>query len=393
MIKAFKEMDETIRTRGIQIDPKTNKQYCTGYSYMQLYDWDQYFETIVQLYLGWDTTFPKNTISIFLDYQNDEGFIPRGVGHSNGCEEQNHEHVKPFLAQIALLIYNRDSSIEFLTDDYYDKMKKYLMYWVNNGEEFYGLSYWDSAVHTGMDNQHERAGYWKDCFCLGVDLNCYLVREYKAFSIIAGLKGDTKTKELFSGYAERTHNAMQKFMWNEAEGIFYDVNRHTGEQIKVKYIGAFATMWANVATPAQAKALVEKHLMNEKEFATGFLYPVLSADEDGFSEKLLDTDISYLCNWRANTWIPSNYFVFQGLRKYGYSTLAENLAKETYETVEEVGVYEYYTSCSKQGQGLHPFWGWSYLAYFMPVENMLGIDVTEIEVKPNRIVLYSRPDK
>ena len=136
MTSILKEMDETLRTRGVQTDPKTNKEYCSGYSYGQLYDWDQYFESIVQFYLGWDTKFPKNTVSIFLDYQDEAGFIPRGVGHSNGCEEQNHEHVKPFLAQIALLIYNKDSSLEFLTDEYYQKMKKYLM----GGNIFYEKS-------------------------------------------------------------------------------------------------------------------------------------------------------------------------------------------------------------------------------------------------------------
>ena len=390
MTHILKEMDEIIRTRGIQIDPKTNKQYCTGYSYKQLYDWDQYFETIVQFYIGWDTNFPKNTISIFLDYQDETGFIPRGVGVSNGCEEQNHEHVKPFLAQIALLVYNKDRSLEFLTDVYYEKMRKYLMYWVTNGEGFHGLSYWDSAVHTGMDNQHERAGYWKDCFCCGVDLNSYLVREYKAFSIIADLKGDTETKELFSRYTERTAESIQKYMWDSSDGFFYDVNRHTGEKIKVKYIGAFATMWADVANMEQAKTMIEKHLTNKNEFNTGFLYPVLAANEPGFSEALLNTDISYLCNWRSNTWIPTNYYVFHGLKKYGFDVLAEKLAMETYETVKKVGVYEYYTSHSKEGQGLHPFWGWSYLAYFMPVESMFNIDLTEINTEPNRIVFFSK---
>ncbi len=39
----------------------------------------------------------------------------------------------------------------------------------------------------GMDNQHERAGYWKDRVSKGVDINCYLVLECEAFSKIAKL--------------------------------------------------------------------------------------------------------------------------------------------------------------------------------------------------------------
>jgi len=40
-----------------------------------------------------------------------------------------------------------------------------------------------SAPHTGMDNQHERAGFWLDRFCEGVNLNCTLVRECRAFGL------------------------------------------------------------------------------------------------------------------------------------------------------------------------------------------------------------------
>ena len=82
------EINKLMRDNGIQTDPKTGKNYFTGYSYKQLYDWDQYFETMVQLYLGWDTGYAKNGIEIFLDYQDDDGFSPRGVGHSNGCVER-----------------------------------------------------------------------------------------------------------------------------------------------------------------------------------------------------------------------------------------------------------------------------------------------------------------
>jgi hypothetical protein len=46
-----------------------------------------------------------------------------------------------------------------------------------------------SAPHTGMDNQHERVGYWLDRFCEGVDLNSYLVRELRAFSRLDALYG------------------------------------------------------------------------------------------------------------------------------------------------------------------------------------------------------------
>lgn len=361
------EINKLMRDNGIQTDPKTGKNYFTGYSYKQLYDWDQYFETMAQLYLGWDTGYAKNGIEIFLDYQDDDGFSPRGVGHSNGCVEQKSEMVKPFLAQIALLIYRHDGNLAFLDGAYYEKLKKYLLFWLRRVDENDGLAYWDSSVHSGMDNQHERAGYWKDCYCLAVDLNCYLVRECEAFSLVSRLLGKNDDAEMFHGYSEKIRRAVSERLWDDEKGFFFDLDRRSGERIQVLYLGAFAAMWADVATAEQAERMVNEHLLNENEFRRGFLYPALAASEPGYSETLLETDIPYLCNWRANTWIPLNYILYHSLRKYGFNDAASELARVTYETVSRVGNHEYFTTDTVQGQGMYPFWGWTLLAYFMPV--------------------------
>ena len=47
---------QSLMERGIVIEPDTGRTYFTGYSYKTLYDWDQYFEAIVQIYMGWPRT-------------------------------------------------------------------------------------------------------------------------------------------------------------------------------------------------------------------------------------------------------------------------------------------------------------------------------------------------
>lgn len=59
-----------------------------------------------------------------------------------------------------------------------------------------------SAPHTGMDNQHERAGFWLDRFSEGVDLNCYLVRECRAFATLAELYGQPGLAQEYRAIAE-----------------------------------------------------------------------------------------------------------------------------------------------------------------------------------------------
>lgn len=381
----YRRIDAMMKQKGVFTHPETGKQYYTGYEYATLYDWDQYFETIVQLYLGWDTNYARNGIEIFLDIQKENGHIQRS---SKGEAAQLSEHVKPFLAQIALLIYNRDGNIDFLRengDHYYERMKKYLLYWLMNPKNYQGLAYWDSAPHTGMDNQHERAGYWYDCYCCGVDLNSFLVRECRAFALIADLFSHEEDARTFSAHADRIRETMLALMWDPKDGIFYDLDRRSGERIRVRYIGLFAALWAKVADDDMAKSMVDRYLLNPNEFNRGFLYPVLAASEAGYGEAYQPGDLG--CCWRSNTWIPTNYYLFQSLRSYGYRDLAKNLAQTTYENVKRIGDREYYATESATGCGLNPFWGWSLLAYFMPYEYESGYDPTLIKLAENRHIL------
>ena len=372
----FQRINKMMLENAIFTEKKFNKEYYTGYSYETLYDWDQYFETLVQLYLGWDTKYAKNGVEIFLDYQKENGHIQRS---SKGGEDQLSEHVKPFLAQISILVYKRDKNLNFLTDTYYEKMKKYLLYWlVDRDIRKKHLSIWDSAPHTGMDNHHERAGWWYDCLCEGVDLNAFLVRECEAFALIAEKKNKQEDAALFRDYKAKIVEAMQKYMWNEEDGLFYDINIKNEQQILVKHIGIFATMWAGVATKEQAKRMVHEHLMNTEEFYRKFPFPALAASEPGYSENKRVDDLG--CSWRAQTWIPTNYYVFEALRAYGYKDLADYISWKTFKEVKQIGDREYYNTESETGNGLNPFWGWSLLAYFMPVENQLCIDPTKLDV-------------
>lgn len=144
-------------------------------------------------------------------------------------------------------------------------------------------------------------------------------------------------------------------------------------------------MWAEVATQQMADSMVNRYLVNPAEFNVGFIYPALSASNPGFVEAYLPGDLG--CNWRAYTWIPTNYYVFESLRKYGYNDLAIALSKETYSHVRETGDREYYTTQSNKGAGLDPFWGWSLLAYFMPYEYESGFDPTKISLEENYHIL------
>lgn len=85
LLDDYRRIDAMMREKGVFVEEKTQKTYYTGYAYKTLYDWDQYFESLVELYLGWDTTYVKNGVEIFLDYQKENGHIQRS---SQGDEAQ-----------------------------------------------------------------------------------------------------------------------------------------------------------------------------------------------------------------------------------------------------------------------------------------------------------------
>ena len=84
----------------------------------------------------------------------------------------------------------------------------------------------------------------------------------------------------------------------------------------------FLPLWTPVASPDQAERLLsylsEDHFMGEQGFRT------LSA-----AEKLYDpaTESSNPSNWLGPAWTIATYFVWKGLRRYGYMEHARTVAR------------------------------------------------------------------
>ena len=373
----LKSMD-TLMRRGIRTEVRTGKPYFTGYSYESLYDWDQLFEGTVQLYLGWGTRYLLSGVDIFLDNQRPDGFIPRAIDPPQ-LDRPNEagEMVKPFLAQVLLLCLREDGNIDFLRGgDRFDRLAAYLRHWLfaldRRGA---GLSCWRSSPHTGMDNQRERAGDWDSDFCEGIDLNAFLCRELAAYRILCEALGRTEEAAEAAAWYEQRKAAVLAQCWDEQDGFFYDVDARTGQRMRVRSVAGFAPLWAGIATPEQAGRSVQ-HLLDPAEFARPYPVPAYAAGWEGYSAMFLPGDIG--CAWRCNTWIPTNYMVFEGLRRYGFAAQAAALARQTYDMVEKAGFREYYASETGEGCGLDPFWGWSLLAVFMPYEVRTGCDPTAL---------------
>lgn len=359
--------------------PKSGR-LLTGYSYGEFYDWDLYFENIYMSYFG-VANYCRNNVEAFLDRQLASGFVSRTI-----TRPRMRQHFKPFLAQCVLLGLKQGQNKNWLKGKYYDKLKKYLDYWFwYCDHDRNGLPVWDSADHTGMDNQILRGGPLYSEYCEGVDLACYLYRELKAMEVLAKELGETQDISEFKAQAENLKALVNNILWDEEDGYYYDRHERTGLPIKYKSASSFAVLWSGIATPERAKRLVEEHIANPDEFWIKYPVASWSKSEKGYYQQRRIGE----CTWMGATWIPINYMLMHGLVNYGYTELADELAEKTFEMVfAEEEIREFYNGENGVGQGLNPFFGWSTLGLFMPYERLYNTDPTRISMdKPIKIAV------
>ena len=362
---------DNIKNKGIVY---INRRECvTGYAIHELYDWDLYFETLFLSHFG-VAKYCRNNVETFLDTQRADGFISRAA-----VNVRETHHFKPFLAQTALLGSRQLQDFRWLAGErYYPRLKKYLDHWFTWDRDGNGFCYWDGSDHSGMDNQGRRLGYANVREYEGADLNCYLVRELEAMAEIAKAIGKDGEAVGFTAHAEELKAKINEVFWDEEDGFYYDRSEKTGKLNKVKSVAGFIPLWVGAAPADRAERLVKEHLLNPSEFWTNYPVATWSKSEPDYHQEKHGNEST----WMGSTWIPTNYMVFRGLLRYGYTDVARELADKTFElVVSEVDLREYYNGETGAGQGLAPFWGWSGLGYLMKAEVEAGFCHSELANK------------
>ena len=367
----------------------------TGCAYGTFYDWDPYFENIYLSYFG-ESKYCFNNTKFFLNKIIANGFIPRSYPFKRFLE-----HYKPFLAQMALLGSKQEGDYSWLNEvteadstegygwyflgdlSYYERLQKYLDHWMWYMDyDKNGLPVWNGAGHSGMDNHFSRCGVANSFRYEGVDLACYLYREFKAMVVFAHRLGYEQDEVMYEQMAANIAEQINSTFWDDEDKFYYDRDERTGELVKVKSVAGFMPLFAGVATPSKAKAIIENHLMNPDEFWSAYPIPGYTMDEEGYHQGVLPSDMG--CNWMGTTWIPANYMICHGLCNYGYKNEAVALAQKTFEMVlvKNETTREYYNAETGKGIGLDPFWGWSTLGYFLPLEMELDYHPTALNDHP-----------
>jgi alpha,alpha-trehalase len=97
-------------------------------------------------------------------------------------------------------------------------------------------------------------------------------------------------------------------------------------------------------TQAQADKLVCQ--LREARFWTPFAVTTSPIDAPSFDPETY---------WRGNVWPFVNWLIYEGLRRYGYDDLADELAESGARLLEQSGFWEFYHPLTGQGLGGRQF--------------------------------------
>ena len=151
-----------------------------------------------------------------------------------------------------------------------------------------------------------------------VCLNTLLYKTEKDLEQIGRWLGRADDADRWNRRAEERKKLITKYLWNVQQGLFFDFNFMTKQMSDYKYASTFYPLWAGLATPEQAKAVVS----NLKEFEQPGGLP-MSTVETG-----AQWDLPY-------GWGNIEMIAIDGLRRYGYSADADRVSSEFLSTVAE----------------------------------------------------------
>ncbi|WP_317172095.1 trehalase family glycosidase [Salinimicrobium oceani] len=160
-----------------------------------------------------------------------------------------------------------------------------------------------------------------------VDLNSLLYKYETDFAYLidkyfnghfAAASGETYTSESWRQKAEARKQLINKYLWNEKAGSFFDYNSQEG--VQTGYISAtnFYPLWSGIASEAQAEAMV-RNLMQDLKTTGGILASAkASVEETATNEVQRQWDYPY-------GWAPHQMLLWQGLIDYGFEAEAYEL--------------------------------------------------------------------
>lgn len=321
--------------------------------YNGVWNWDSAFHALALSYI--DPELAYEQFELFFDYQGKDGIYP-DVIYTDGTIKDNYSK-PPVFPWAFTSVYKRCPKPEILPKAY-DSYCRNLDFWNNNRcDEKHGLYYYDCRriddswrIHQKWESGMDNSPRWDNGVeqWLAVDLNGYMAAFYDALSQMAqwlGLPDDSAKWEKQSAALKKKINAE---LWCEEQKCFLDRNRFTGEFSDVLSSACFVPLFAGCSDEEHAKIMADNAENPERFYPS---MPTVAFCCDTFSTT------EY---WRGPVWLNLVYFAVEGLKRYGYTEIADRICEHVLSDTDsdKRDIFEYYNPQTGEGLGAKSF-GWS----------------------------------
>lgn len=181
-----------------------------------------------------------------------------------------------------------------------------------------------------------------------VSFNSVLIRSLQSLSRIADVLGNNSESSTWREASEKVAEAMRLRMLED--DLFWSIQGNDHEKIRMKTWNIFMPLFAGILTDEEAGRLVETELNNPETFATPFPIPSTAKNEESY-----DPQTGF---WRGPTWMAPNWFIYQGLKRYGFEKEAADLKEKSIALIKQSGFREQFNPETGEGLGAENFtWG------------------------------------
>lgn len=183
-----------------------------------------------------------------------------------------------------------------------------------------------------------------------VPFNSILLANLESLERLASelrIEGDVA---FIQNHKEKIKDAMRKIMFED--GLFWSTYGSDYKKIKVATWAHFAPLFAGLYSQEEAEDVVKKYLLDEETFKAPFGIRTVSKQEPSYHSSAEGF------SWRGPVWLAPHWFIYEGLRRYGFEKEREMILNMSKSLIEKSGFRECYNPETGEGIGAKNFtWG------------------------------------
>lgn len=359
-----------------------------------VYLWDSAFIAIIWRY--WDTTVALDVLSSVLALRDGDKLqhVVADFIHT--------EFTQPPLIAWALMRTDLYTALPPQEQREFFNTLKAFNSWLNCHRRLdCGLYFWLHPYESGVENSPRFSSRNEKVLAdtrnfAAPDFSSYMVLQCEALSKLAEVLGENEESMVFRQQAEEIKFRIEKLLWHESDGIYYDWDVHQRRHIRCQTIAGLIPLAAGVPSPKRAQRL-HRHISDANRFGSLMPMPSVALCDPSFEKDM----------WRGPVWINTAFLILDGLRRYGcqeeYAEMAWRLCDGVFRVLQrEHQVYEFYDPLNLHTDELHrkrgnwwkaftlgrgpqkDFVGWTGLVNVLVIEALFGISFANnrISIRP-----------